>query len=135
MATGLAQGVRERAGGRCEYCHLPEAGSNIPFEIDHIVSRKHQGRTVAGNLALACWYCNSFKGSDLSGIDPATRKLTRLFHPRRHKWAWHFRHDGPVLVGRTAIGRTTLRVLQINNEAAMTLRESLMAEGLMEGAS
>ena len=135
MATGLAQDVRERAGGRCEYCHLPEAGSDIPFEIDHIVSRKHQGRTVAGNLALACWYCNSFKGSDLSGIDPATRKLTRLFHPRRHKWAWHFRYDGPVLVGRTAIGRTTLRVLQINNEAAMTLRESLMAEGLKEGAS
>ena len=132
MATGLIQIVRERAGGRCEYCHLPHAGSNIPFEIDHIISRKHQGRTTVSNLALACWYCNSFKGSDLSGIEPATRKLTRLFHPRRHKWSWHFRYDGPVLIGRTAIGRTTIRVLQINNEAAMTLRESLMAEGLME---
>lgn len=130
MAVNLTQHVRDRAAGRCEYCHLPQAGSNIPFEIDHIVSRKHRGRTVAGNLALACWYCNSFKGSDLSGIDPATRTLTRLFNPRLHKWDWHFRYDGPVLIGRTAIGRTTIRVLQINCAPALTLRESLIAEGL-----
>jgi hypothetical protein len=130
MVASLTQHVRDRAAGRCEYCHLPQAGSNLPFEIDHIVSRKHRGGTVAGNLALACWYCNSFKGSDLSGIDPATRKLTRLFNPRRHKWDWHFSYDGPVLIGRTAIGRTTIRVLQINCDEAVTLRESLIAEGL-----
>jgi hypothetical protein len=130
MAAGLTHQVRQRAAGRCEYCRLPQAGSNIPFEIDHIIARKHDGRTAAGNLALTCWYCNSFKGSDLTGIDPVTRKLTRLFHPRRHKWDWHFRYDGPILVGRTAIGRTTIRVLQINCEEAVTLRESLMAEGL-----
>jgi hypothetical protein len=127
--AGLAQQVRERAAGRCEYGHLPQAGSNIPFEIDHIIARKHGGRTVAGNLALTCWYCNSFKGSDLTGIDPATGKLTRLFHPRRHKWDRHFRYEGPLLVARTAIGRTTIRVLQINCEDAVTLRESLIAEG------
>jgi hypothetical protein len=130
MAASLTQQVRERAAGRCEYCHLPQAGSNIPFEIDHIVSRKHHGRSVAGNLAQACWYCNSFKGSDLSGIDPLTRKLTRLFRPRRHKWAWHFRYDGPILIGRTAIGRTTIRVLQTNCQEQLMLRESLIAEGL-----
>lgn len=130
MATNLPQQVRERAAGRCEYCHLPQAASNIAFEIDHIRSRKHHGPTIASNLALACWYCNSFKGSDLTGIDPFTRKLTRLFHPRRHKWTHHFRYDGPILVGRTAIGRTTIRVLQINCEEAVTLRESLIAEGL-----
>jgi hypothetical protein len=59
-----------------------------------------------------------------------TRKITRLFHPRRHKWDWHFRYDGPVLLGRTAIGRTTIEVLQINCDEELTLRESLMAEGL-----
>ena len=109
---------------------MPQAGSNIPFEIDHIIARKHGGRTLTSNLALTCWYCNSFKGSDLTGIDPVTRKLTRLFHPRRHKWDWHFRYDGPILIGRTAIGRTTIRVLQINCEEAVALRESLIAEGL-----
>jgi hypothetical protein len=35
-----------------------------------------------------------------------------------------------VLVGLTAIGQTTIRVLQINCDEAVTLRESLIAEGL-----
>ena len=95
--------VRERAAGRCEYCRLPQKASNVPFEIDHIISRKHQGRTVASNLAIACWYCNTFKGSDISGLDPRTGKLTRLFHPRRHKWSHHFCYEGPVLFGVTAM--------------------------------
>jgi len=130
MAPGRALGIRERAGGRCEYCRLPQHATSIPFEIDHIISRKHGGRTVSSNLAVACWYCNSFKGSDISGLDPQTRKLTGLFHPRRHKWSYHFRYEGPVLIGRTAIGRVTVRLLQINCEEALTLREALIAEGL-----
>jgi hypothetical protein len=130
MATSLADQVRSRAAGRCEYCRLPQEAASVPFEIDHIISRKHHGRTVASNLALTCWYCNAFKGSDIAGLDPATGKLTRLFHPRRHRWEWHFRYHGPVLTGRTAIGRTTIVVLQINCEEAVALRESLIAEGL-----
>ncbi len=130
MAASLSQIVRERAAGRCEYCRLPQAATSVPFEIDHIISRKHHGPSIVSNLANACWYCNSFKGSDISGIDPRTRKLTKLFHPRRHKWTHHFRYDGPMLLGRTAIGRTTIRVLQINCDEALTLRESLIAEGL-----
>jgi hypothetical protein len=35
-----------------------------------------------------------------------------------------------MLTGRTAIGRRTIRVLQINCDEALTLRESLIAEGL-----
>jgi hypothetical protein len=122
--------VRQRAAGRCEYCRLPQKATNVPFEIDHVISRKHGGRTVASNLAVACWYCNSFKGSDISGLDPHTKMLTRLFHPRRHKWSYHFRYEGPVLFGLTPIGRTTIRVLQINCEQALALRESLIAERL-----
>jgi hypothetical protein len=111
QAGGLTYHVHQRAGGRCEYCRLPQAATSVLFEIAHIIARKHGGRTVASNLAMACWYCNSFKGSDIAGLDPKTGKLTRLFHPRLHAWAWHFRFDGPVLAGRTAIGRTTIRVL------------------------
>ncbi|MGC1720902.1 MAG: HNH endonuclease signature motif containing protein [Isosphaeraceae bacterium] len=130
MAATRTQLVRERAAGRCEYCRLPQKATSVPFETDHIISRKHGGRTVASNLAIACWYCNSFKGSEISGLDPQTRKLTRLFHPRRHKWSHHFCYEGSVLIGQTAIGRTTIRVLQINCEETVTLRESLIAEGL-----
>jgi HNH endonuclease len=130
MAGSLTPDVRQRAAGRCEYCRLPQKATHVPFEIDHIISRKHGGRTVAANLALACWYCNSFKGSDISGLDPRSRKLTRLFNPRRHRWHHHFRYEQAVLIGRTAIGRTTIRVLQINCDEALILRTSLLAEAL-----
>ena len=49
MDAELQRLVRDRSGGRCEYCRLPEAESLVPFEIEHIIPRKHRGRTVAGN--------------------------------------------------------------------------------------
>lgn len=100
-----------------------ESRSLIPFEIDHIIPRKHRGGTVAGNLALACVYCNGFKGPNLSGIDPETKRITRLFHPRRHKWGYHFLWAGPVLVGRA-----TIEVPRINDPDAVAHRRALLDE-------
>jgi len=120
--------VRQRARGRCEYCQMPQAADDATFEIDHIVARKHGGPTAAGNLCLSCFYCNSFKGSDLSGLDPKTRRLTPLFHPRRHKWTTHFRWEGPYLIGRTPIGRVTVALFHINDEYRVELREALIEE-------
>jgi hypothetical protein len=51
--------VVQRAKRRCEYCQLAQICSNLSFEIDHIIARKHGGRTVASNLALSCFYCNT----------------------------------------------------------------------------
>lgn len=130
MDAALQRLVRQRAGGRCEYCRLPQAASGVPFEIDHIIARHHKGRTVAGNLADACIYCNGYKGPNLSGLDAVTGKLTPLFNPRRHKWSYHFRYEGGVLVGRTAIGRTTVEVLRINLPNMVALREVLIEDGL-----
>jgi HNH endonuclease len=121
--------VWQRAGGCCEYCRLPQAASHIPFEIDHVRPRKHRGPTVAGNLALSCVYCNGYKGPNLSGIDPATGKLTKLFHPRRHQWRYHFRYAGGTLTGRTAIGRTTIEVLRINLPNRVAIRDVLIEDG------
>ena len=105
MDAALVRLVHERARECCEYCRLPQAYSVLTFEVDHVIARKHGGRTVPGNLALSCFYCNSPKGRNIAGLDPRTGRLTRLFHPRRHRWARHFRWDGPVLVGRTPVGR------------------------------
>ena len=55
---------------------------------------------------------------------------TPLFNPRRHKWTHHFRYDGGELIGRTAIGRTTVEVLRINQPNLIALRELLMYDGL-----
>jgi hypothetical protein len=130
MDAALERLIRQRAGGCCEYCQLPQAGSRVPFEIDHIIPRKHRGTTTAGNLALSCYYCNVHKGPNLAGRDPQTGKVVRLYHPRRHKWAYHFRFDGSTLIGRTAIGRTTIDVLRMNHPQLVAIREILLLSGL-----
>jgi hypothetical protein len=110
-----------------------EAGSNRPasgaLEL-RLWERQRRIDKAELQVRSVCFFCNSFKGSNIAGFDPLTKKLTRLFHPRRHRWAWHFRWSGPLLTGRTAIGRVTIQVLQINCEAAVVLRESLLEEGL-----
>ena len=55
MDAFLEQLVRQRAGGRCEYCRMPEEWDELPFHIDHVIAEQHGGKTVAGNLALACY--------------------------------------------------------------------------------
>ena len=131
MNAPLRQAVRRRADHCCEYCRLPEAYAFVtPFQVEHIVARQHDGPTVLGNLALACDRCNLHKGPNLSGIDPYSRKVVRLFYPRRMKWARHFRWEGPLLIGRTSIGRVTIAVLQMNDDERVKVRMSLIDEGL-----
>jgi hypothetical protein len=130
MNRTLEELVWRRAGGCCEYCRTPQEFEDLPAEIDHVIAEVHGGRTAASNLALSCLHCNRHKGPNLSGIDPQTRLLSRLFHPRRHSWPYHFRWDGARLRGRTTIGRTTIRVLKINAPLRVVLREELMAAGL-----
>ena len=130
MDAALEALVRERAGRRCEYCHFPESLAELPFQIDHIVARQHGGSTESGNLALACCYCNRYKGPNLSGIDPETEAVTRLFDPRRDRWEIHFVWQKAVLVGRTPTGRATIQTLNINRHEARAVRELLIAEGV-----
>lgn len=120
--------VWTRARQSCEYCRLPvwAVADTVEFEVDHIIAKKHNGPTKLSNLALACFHCNGHKGSDIAGIDPLTRKLTRLFDPRRHSWRRHFRCQGAILVGRTAIGRVTLYVLNMNDPDFVGLRQELI---------
>jgi hypothetical protein len=98
----------------------------VGCQIDHIISEKHGGPTTADNLAYACTFCNEAKGSDLGSIDPATNELVRFFNPRIDRWEDHFRYQGHRIEPLTAIGRVTVRILQINAEKR--LLERLLAE-------
>lgn len=100
----------------------------MPFGVDHIIARKHRGETIDENLALACFYCNTYKGPNLSGIDPQTGENTRLFHPRNDAWDDRFPWNGPEILGLTAIGRTTIDVLRMNHPDAIAMRPSLINE-------
>jgi hypothetical protein len=110
---------------------MPQALDELTFEVDHLVAKFHGGKTIASNLALSCFPCNRFKGPNIAGIDPGTGRLTRLFNPRRHSWSHHFAWDGPRLIGRTAIGRTTIHVRHINDYLRCRLRTELFAEGVL----
>ena len=124
MSAALRRIVRERAGDRCEYCRLPQAGSVLSFHIEHIVPRQHGGATSEGNLALACPHCNLRKGPNLTGIDPESGEVCRLFHPRHDLWREHFRSEGARIAGITAMGRTTEGVLDFNDDEQLRLRSA-----------
>jgi hypothetical protein len=114
ISAALRRQVRERASGRCEYCLLTEVKAFFPHEPDHIIARKHGGQSVLNNLALACFDCNRFKGSDLASIDPLSGALSPVFNPRIHQWTEHFRLDDGHIVPLTTVGRPTERLLQLN---------------------
>jgi hypothetical protein len=118
--------VRKRAKNRCEYCRIPAYISEFTFPIDHIISQQHGGEATLENLALSCPHDNYHKGPNIAGIDPVTKKLTPLFNPRRNRWSALFQWDGPVLVGKTAIGRTTLHVLAMNHPDRVEVRRLLI---------
>jgi hypothetical protein len=99
------------------------------FHIDHVASRQHGGADVLENLALACYHCNRHKGPNLSGWDPETRRITRLFNPRHDSWTRHFQVVGAVIAGRTAVGRATVRVLKVNAPPRLDLRTALVEVG------
>jgi hypothetical protein len=130
MDTVLAQSVRQRAGNRCEYCLTSATLYRTVFHVDHVIAVKHGGATIADNLALACLHCNLHKGTDIASLDPTTGALVRLFNPRIDRWSDHFACSGPLIVGRTDVGRTTARLLQLNDSMLVAVRESLSAEGL-----
>ena len=123
MTPALRQLVRDRAAGRCEYCLIrQDADPLLAFHIEHIVPRQHGGATVDANLALSCHHCNLHKSPNLTAIDPDTRSVVPLFHPRQETWAEHFLLQGPLVLGLTATGRATVRLMRMNDPQRLRLR-------------
>jgi hypothetical protein len=119
-------------------CRKPRSG------VLSISSTSSPGSTgeQPDNLALACWQCNFKKGPNLTGIDPETAQVTPLFHPRNDKWVDHFEVEIETLMpfgieirGLTPEGRTTVRVLGMNDEMRQMLRYELWREGVFDAAS
>jgi hypothetical protein len=131
MSPQVRQQVRARAGGRCEYCRLPDwielAG---PFHLEHILARQHGGSDELANLAWACSRCNRHKGTNLSGVDPDGNQIVPLFHARREVWDQHFELSGAQIRGKTAVGRATAWLLQMNADRRVELRAQIILDGL-----
>jgi hypothetical protein len=129
LPASLRKLVRERASLRCEYCLLAEDDAFFPHEPDHVVAVKHGGPTDAPNLALACFDCNRYKGTDLASLDPETGVLTPLFNPRADVWQEHFATNGGEIVPRTPRARVTVALLRLNLATRVEVRQELAELG------
>ncbi len=132
MHRSIRRIVRERARDRCEYCQLPQAAVEARFHVDHVVAQQHlvQAENDPTLLALACDRCNFCKGTNLTSIDPISLEVVRLYDPRQERWEEHFALEGAEIVGLTAVGRATVRLLQMNVSHRVELRERLIEEQL-----
>lgn len=122
LTAELRRQVVERARGRCEYCGLSQEGQEATFHVDHVVPRSAGGGPELSNLALACVSCSLHKAARMTAVDAQTGEETRLFHPRRDRWKDHFRWEGVVVTGLTAVGRTTVRALRLNRPLIVAIR-------------
>jgi hypothetical protein len=104
--------------------------------VDHIVPQAQDGPTTAeslasDNLCFACWRCNEFKGSAITGCDPLTGEIVPLFHPRTQTWNKHFAWDasGTRVIGLTVIGRATVVALNMNDAIIVNARRRWVSVG------
>ena len=129
MEAALRNSVWERAQAKCAYCRMPQHLDRLTFEVEHILPVKHGGAAALENLALACFFCNRYKGPNLAGIDSESGQVVTLFHPRREVWSEHFVWSEGTLKGLTPHARATIAVLRINDAARVALRNLLFASG------
>ena len=129
ISARLRRMVESRAEQVCEYCLMHANDGYVGCQVDHIISEKHGGPTVAANLALACACCNRQKGSDVGSIVRATGEFIRLFNPRTDRWNEHFRLVGVRIAWRTPIGEATVRLLKLNDPLRIEERKILKRNG------
>jgi hypothetical protein len=130
MDANVRRLVRERAGGRCEYCRLPQVAFQFStFHIEHIRAIQDGGSDLSSNLALACPHCNAKKGPNIATLSD-TGELVQLFNPREQFWENHFAVVGFEIVGTTETGKATVELLGFNDGDRLELRAQLISEGL-----
>ena len=122
MAT--RDSVIERAGNACEYCRLPQSAQPfVTFHVDHVVATQHRPDDSLDNLCLACQSCNLRKGTNLTTIDLVTDEVVRVFDPRNDTWSDHFEIVDYIIIGKTDVGRSTARLIAMNDPSRIELRQ------------
>ncbi len=129
VSVHLRRAVAARALGLCEYCLVHQEEAHFRFHVDHIISRKQGGPTIAANLALCCLRCNVTKGTDPACYLDRPRRLVRLYHPREDRWPDHFRLSGARITPLTDVGEATVLLLELNAPDRLLLRRAMRKAG------
>jgi hypothetical protein len=127
VPASLRRFVVARAGGVCEYCLIHDDDTFFGCQIEHVISEKHGGATREENLAHACPFCNSHKGTDIGSISARSGLLVRLYNPRTDRWGANFalQADGVTIQALTEIAEVTVKLLQLNHPDRILERQSL----------
>jgi hypothetical protein len=123
VPEALAQAVRLRARGRCQYCLMHESLQGATFHVEHVIPRSKGGESTLENLGLACPGCNLHKADRTTSADPLTGERVALFHPLQQRWSEHFRFKGYEMEGFTAVGRATVVMLDLNHFGRQRIRQ------------
>ncbi len=131
IPSSLRQRISKQARYRCGYCLSQEAIVGAPMEIEHIFPRSLGGHTAEDNLWLACSLCNEYKGTRTTAEDPESGQTVLLFNPRHDSWNEHFAwvDSGARMIGKTAVGRATVRVLRLNRRSLVRSRRYWVSAG------
>jgi HNH endonuclease len=116
--------VRRRARGFCEYCLSCSELTGNDGTLDHIIPEGKGGSGQLSNLCWSCFWCNAYKQTRTAAADPRTGHAVALFNPRSEGWHNHFRwsHDATRIIGRTAVGRATVKALRLNRPTLIAAR-------------
>ena len=121
--------VAVRANYKCEYCLIHEDDMFVSFEVDHIISLKHEGGNELSNLAYTCPHCNQYKGTDLTTFLNSYDDIVVLFNPRKHHWQEHFEAINGEIVPLTRIGQASVKIFRFNQPDLLILRQILTEVG------
>lgn len=123
--------VRLRAKNCCEYCLSQEQFATHRFSIEHIFPVSKGGKTTLENLALACQGCNNYKYNKTDKYEELSGQIVTLFNPRKDNWEDHFQWNNnyDLIIGITAKGRVSVKVLRLNRDGLVNLRQILYPIG------
>ena len=131
FSKSIREKIENRANKLCEYCLSPLEFSPDPFSIEHIFPLAKGGTNNLENLALACQGCNGSKSTKTEAFDLVSQTISSFYNPRKDIWREHFmwNEDFTEIIGITAKGRVTVKVLKLNRQRVINLRRILILAG------
>ena len=131
FSKSIREKVEARANKLCEYCLSPLNFSPDSFSIEHIFPIFLGGTNDLDNLALSCQGCNGYKSTKNDAFDMVSQTNASFYNPRQDIWSEHFvwSEDFTEIIGLTAKGRVTIKVLKLNRQRVMNLRRVLVLAG------
>lgn len=118
----LRDDMYDKQNKRCAYCRIHVPIGCVPMQRDHIVYKNAhpQWTFLPENLCVSCFWCNDWKGTTETLVDPQTTVYPKvsegfkIIHPLYDKYSEHIDLIGGILYhGRTDKGIFTIETCHL----------------------